>query len=84
MGEVINISTRQQEVAPSLSLELRLEARKRDDYGDLGPAELIAKAEYYIDLEQTDLTPGQRTDCQSILNYLLSEMEVRDADGVRL
>lgn len=81
MGEVINISTRQQEVTPSLSLELRLETRRLDDYGDLGPADLIAKAEYYIELEQTDLTPGQRKDCQSILNYVLSEMESRQAEA---
>jgi hypothetical protein len=85
MGEVINISTKQQEVAPSLSLELRLEARKRDGYGDLGPADLVAKTEHYLELEQReDLTEPQRNDVQSILNYLLGEMELRSAEGVQL
>jgi hypothetical protein len=78
MGDLLHLHNReQQEQTPSLSLELRLEARKLDDYGDLGPADLIGKAEYYLELEETELTPGQRKDCQSILNYLLGEMEMR-------
>ncbi|WP_427007159.1 hypothetical protein [Pseudarthrobacter sp. H2] len=85
MGEIIQMHNReQQEPTPSLSLELRLEARKLDDYGDIGPVDLMAKAEYYIELEQTELTPGQRKDVESILNYVLSEMEIRDGEGVRL
>jgi hypothetical protein len=83
LGEIIYLPN--PELKPphkSLSLELRLEARKLDDYGDIGPVDLVAKTEYYIELEQTDLTPGQSKDVQSILNYLLSEMEMRQADGV--
>lgn len=78
MGELIDINTRQREVAPSLSLELRLEARKLDGYGDLGPADLITKTEHYLELEQReDLTEHQRKDVHSILNHLLGEMELR-------
>ncbi|WP_160665089.1 hypothetical protein [Pseudarthrobacter sp. ATCC 49987] len=77
MGEVVNINTKQKEVTPSLSLELRLEARRLDDYQDLGPVDLIAKAEHYLDLEQTDLTALQRKDLETVLGYVFSEMELR-------
>lgn len=84
MGELISLHNRErQEPSKSLSLELRLEARKLDGYQDLGPADLIAKAEHYLELEQTDLTPQQRQDVESVLGYLLSEMELRDAEGLR-
>lgn len=77
MGELINFNTKKQEVGPSLSLELRLEARKLDGYADLGPVDLVAKTEHYLELEQSDLTDLQRKDVQSILSHLLGEMEMR-------
>jgi hypothetical protein len=84
MGELIQLDNRErQESTRSLSLELRLEARKLDSYRDLGPADLIAKAEHYLELEQSDLTPRQRQDVETVLGYVLSEMELRDAEGVR-
>lgn len=83
MGELIHLHNREQEPTKSLSLELRLEARRRDDYQDLGPVDLVAKAEHYLELEQTDLTPQQRKDLETVLGYVLSEMEMRDVEGAR-
>lgn len=82
MGEVIHLHNREQEPSKSLSLELRLEARRLDDYQDLGPVDLIVKAEHYLELEQTDLTPLQRKDLETVLGYVFSEMELRGAEGV--
>ncbi|NHW45924.1 hypothetical protein HAV21_03300 [Paenarthrobacter sp. MSM-2-10-13] len=85
MGELIHLHNREQEPTKSLSLELRLEARRLDDYQDLGPVDLIAKTEYYLELEQReDLTEPQLQDVKSILNYLLGEMEMRQVEGVEL
>ncbi|MDR6794198.1 hypothetical protein J2X12_003473 [Pseudarthrobacter oxydans] len=84
MGELIQLHDRErEEPTKSLSLELRLEARKLDGYQELGPTDLVAKAEHYLELEQTDLTPRQRQDVESILSHVLGEMELRDAEGVR-
>lgn len=85
MGELIHLHNREQEPTKSLSLELRLEARRLDDYQDLGPVDLIAKTEYYLALEQReDLSEPQRQDVQSILRYLLGEMEMRQVEGAGL
>lgn len=83
MGELLFLPNNQQDLpTKSLSLELRLEARRRDDYADLGPVDLVMKTEHYLELEQRDdLTDRQRQDVQSILNYLLGEMEMRQGAG---
>lgn len=81
MGEIIYLPNPERlQPQKSLSLELRLEARKLDDYADLGPVDLVAKTEHYLALEQTDLTDLQRKDVQSILNHLLGEMEMRSVE----
>lgn len=85
MGEILYLTNPDFEPPhKSLSLELRLEARKLDDYADIGPVDLITKTEHYLELEQRDdLTEPQRKDVKSILGYLLSEMELRQGAGDR-